>query len=116
MDTKINELQQKSDDVTNLTKVSIVQTLNKQLNEKSNYIQILESQLEKLRNTKKSSVILEGISPRIKYVKNTTPNQEAQKVEVPVLIHVSNVMLWDKQSNKADQSFCDWIVKNNSRK
>lgn len=52
---------------------------------------------------KKSSVILEGISPRIKYVKNTTPNQEAQKVEVPVLIHVSNVMLWDKQSNKASR-------------
>jgi large subunit ribosomal protein L24 len=52
---------------------------------------------------KKSSVILEGISPRIKYVKSSTPNQEAQKVEVPILIHVSNVMLWDKEKNQASR-------------
>jgi large subunit ribosomal protein L24 len=53
--------------------------------------------------TKKSSVILEGIAPRIKYVKNSTPNQESQKIEVPILIHVSNVMLWDKEKNIASR-------------
>ncbi len=49
---------------------------------------------------KKSSVILEGIVPRIKYLKNPQAQGEAKKIELPILIHVSNVMLWDKQVNK----------------
>lgn len=47
------ELDQKTNDLTNLTKVSMVQNLNKQVNEKNNYITILESQLEKYRNVPK---------------------------------------------------------------
>jgi large subunit ribosomal protein L24 len=50
---------------------------------------------------KKSSVILEGILPRVKYVKNAQSAQgEPRKIELPILIHVSNVMLWDKEANK----------------
>lgn len=54
---------------------------------------------------KKSSVILEGIIPRIKYVKNAQndQNQDSKKIEVPVLIHSSNVMLWDKIENQASR-------------
>ena len=52
---------------------------------------------------KKFSVILEGITPRIKYIKSSTQNQESKKIEIPILIHVSNVMLWDKQNNVASR-------------
>lgn len=48
---------------------------------------------------KTSRVSLEGILPRIKYVKNRQQGGEAQKVDLPIFIHISNVMLWDKQGN-----------------
>jgi large subunit ribosomal protein L24 len=51
-------------------------------------------------NKKTSRVSLEGILPRIKYVKNRQQGGEAQKIDLPILIHVSNVMLWDKLNNK----------------
>lgn len=50
--------------------------------------------------TKKSVVIIEGILPRIKYTKNRQGGDPV-KQEIPLLIHVSNVMLWDKNANKA---------------
>ena len=48
--------------------------------------------------SKKSLVFIEGIVPRIKYSKNRQGG-DPQKVEIPVGIHISNVMLWDNQSN-----------------
>ena len=48
-DKYASEIKQKNDEIINLTKVSMLQSVNKQLNEKTNYIQILEGQLEKLR-------------------------------------------------------------------
>lgn len=56
--------------------------------------------------TKKSSVILEGILPRIKYIKNSNTNNQEQnpkKIELPILIHISNVMLWDKEKNQVSR-------------
>ena len=52
--------------------------------------------------TKKSTLIIEGINPRVTYRKNpqsesNTPNK---KVEIPVTIHISNVMIWDKEQNR----------------
>ncbi len=44
-----NELKSKQEDLASLTKVSYIQSLNKQLVEKTNYCQILESQLDKLK-------------------------------------------------------------------
>lgn len=52
---------------------------------------------------KTSRVSLEGILPRIKYVKNRQQGGEAQKVDLPIFIHISNVMLWDKQGNTASR-------------
>lgn len=52
IETITEKLQSKTDDVTNLTKVSIVQTLSKQVDEKNNMIRILESQLEKYKSKK----------------------------------------------------------------
>ena len=52
--------------------------------------------------TKKSVVILDGIVPRIKFVKNPQ-GEEAKKVEIQIPIHTSNVMLWDKEANIASK-------------
>ena len=52
--------------------------------------------------TKKSVVILDGITPRIKFVKNPQ-GEDSKKVEIQVPIHTSNVMLWDKDANLASK-------------
>jgi large subunit ribosomal protein L24 len=52
--------------------------------------------------TKKSLVVIEGIPPRVKSTKNRQSG-EPVKTEIPVSIHVSNVMLWDKEANKASK-------------
>jgi large subunit ribosomal protein L24 len=52
--------------------------------------------------TKKSVVILDGITPRIKFVKNPQ-GEDSKKVEIQIPIHTSNVMLWDKDANVASK-------------
>lgn len=72
----MKDLDQKTNDLTNLTKVSMVQNLNKQVNEKNNYITILESQLEKYRNVPKKEeellLVKEEIIPVTKIVEPVT--------------------------------------------
>jgi large subunit ribosomal protein L24 len=46
----------------------------------------------------KSIVFIEGIAPRVKYFKRAQ-NTEAKMVELPIPIHISNVMLWDNKAN-----------------
>lgn len=50
----------------------------------------------------KSLVTLEGVSGRIK-LKKLPQSKEAKKIEVPTFIHVSNIMLWDKESAKVSR-------------
>jgi|TARA_B100000282_G_C31694029_1_gene472938 large subunit ribosomal protein L24 len=50
----------------------------------------------------KSVAIINGVLPRIKYRKQN-PNSEAQKVELEIPIHTSNLMLWDEQNNQASR-------------
>lgn len=50
--------------------------------------------------TKKSLVTVEGISSRVKYSKNRQGTEPIKK-EIPIQIHISNVMLWDKDSNSS---------------
>jgi large subunit ribosomal protein L24 len=52
--------------------------------------------------TKTSTVIIEGIVPRIKYVKNKQSG-ETQKTELPILIHISNILLWDNEKKSASR-------------
>lgn len=55
---------------------------------------------------KKSSVIVEGVVPRLKYLKNkqkTQQQEESKRIELPILIHISNVMLWDSEKNQASR-------------
>jgi large subunit ribosomal protein L24 len=51
---------------------------------------------------KKSMALIDGVLPRIKYRKQN-PNAEAQKIEIQLPIHLSNLMLWDDQSNQASR-------------
>lgn len=50
----------------------------------------------------KSLVTLDGLPGRIKLTKSPQ-SKEAKRVEIPAFIHVSNVMLWDKQSTKVSR-------------
>ena len=51
---------------------------------------------------KKSIVFIDGIVPRIKYSKNPQGGEQ-KKSELQVPIHISNVMLWDKENNSASR-------------
>jgi large subunit ribosomal protein L24 len=51
---------------------------------------------------KKSSVCIEGIAPRIRYVKNKQGG-ESKRLELNIPIHLSNIMLWDKDANIASK-------------
>ena len=52
--------------------------------------------------TKKSIVYIDGISPRLKVIKNNRDGKTEQiNLEIP--IHFSNVMLWDSQENIASR-------------
>jgi large subunit ribosomal protein L24 len=48
---------------------------------------------------KKSIVFIDGILPRIKYIKNPQGGEQ-KRVELQVPIHISNIMLWDNELNK----------------
>lgn len=52
---------------------------------------------------KDSSVIIDGILPRVRFMKNSQGG-DPKKVDIPVSIHVSNVMLWDKEANRVDRT------------
>jgi large subunit ribosomal protein L24 len=56
----------------------------------------------KLIFRQKSLVVIEGVSTRIKYAKNKQGG-EAKKIELPIMIHSSNVMLWDNQTNQSSR-------------
>jgi len=51
---------------------------------------------------KKSIVFIEEILPRIKYVKNTQ-GEESKKIEIKTPIHISNVMIWDSETNTSSK-------------
>ena len=51
---------------------------------------------------KKSIVFIDGIVPRIKYSKNPQGGEQ-KKSELQIPIHISNVMLWDKENNSASR-------------
>ena len=47
---------------------------------------------------KKSFVIIDTVLPRIKYIKNRQGG-ESEKKTIQIPIHISNVMVWDKDGN-----------------
>ncbi len=53
-------------------------------------------------NSKDSTITIEGIIPRIKYIKDRQSG-ETKKLELQLAIHSSNVMLWDVTANTASR-------------
>ncbi len=53
-------------------------------------------------NSKDSTITIEGIIPRIKYIKDRQSG-ETKKLELQIAIHSSNVMIWDNVSNSASR-------------
>jgi large subunit ribosomal protein L24 len=53
-------------------------------------------------NSKDSTITIEGIIPRIKYIKDRQSG-ETKKLELQLAIHSSNVMLWDAAANTASR-------------
>ena len=51
---------------------------------------------------KKSVAIIDTILPRVKF-KKSPQGGEAKKLEIQGPIHVSNLMLWDKEANKSSR-------------
>lgn len=47
---------------------------------------------------KNSVVVIDNVLPRIRSIKNKQGG-EAERKTLPIPIHISNVMLWDKESN-----------------
>ena len=65
IESKNNEIKQKGEEITNLTKVSMIHTINKQLEEKTNYIKILEGMLERKNKQSSKELELELVPPVI---------------------------------------------------
>jgi large subunit ribosomal protein L24 len=49
-------------------------------------------------NLKKETVIIDTSVPRVKFLKARKDN-EPKKIELPISINISNVMLWDNEAN-----------------
>ena len=64
-------------------------------------------------NKKEKTVNLSELNPRIKYIKNRDGG-EPKKIELPINIHSSNVMLWDSVSNQASR--IGFKIVNNEKK
>jgi large subunit ribosomal protein L24 len=64
-------------------------------------------------NIKKEILTIDTVLPRIKYVKSREGG-ESKKVELQIAIHISNVMLWDKESNTSSK--IGYKVINNEKK
>ena len=65
-------------------------------------------------NQKKNSIVIDSISPKIKYTKNKE-GKETKKVEIPYLFDISNVMLWDQEAMIASRTGTK-LIKDNSTK
>lgn len=53
-------------------------------------------------NKNTNNVIIKEITPRIKFIKNREGG-EPKKLELPIKINISNVMLWDSITNQASR-------------
>jgi large subunit ribosomal protein L24 len=52
---------------------------------------------------KKSVLFIKEIEPRVKSIKSNAAGNEAKKVERPIPIHLSNVILWDTETKSASK-------------
>ena len=82
MELLSNELKAKQEELSSLTKVSYIHQINKQLVEKTNYCQILESQLDKLRREQNQPIQPNPVIERLaKKAADAEAEVKAQKEE-----------------------------------
>lgn len=65
-------------------------------------------------NPKRQTITVDSITPLVKYIKNKEGN-EPKKVELQIPINVSNVMLWDTETNKRGKVGYKMIEKEKKR-
>lgn len=54
-------------------------------------------------DVKKKRLNIDSVLPRQKFVKEKT-DKSSQKIDLPIYIHFSNVMLWDKEANNCSKT------------
>ena len=81
LEEKMIEIKQKNEELKNFAKFSIIQKVNKQLEEKNNYIQILELQIDKLKNK-------QPLSPKINEILLEEKIQLKSKHQPIVISHI----------------------------
>jgi len=81
---KNKEIKEKNEELTRLTKISLIQQYDKQVKEKNEYIKILESQLEKYKNSSKPQ------SPKLLDIISNGVNKE-KTVQEEKTLHETNV-------------------------
>jgi len=91
MELITNELKSKQEDLASLTKVSYIQSINKQLVEKTNYCNILEMQLDKLKREQSQSL-------------QTQPNPVIEKLAKKAAEAEAEIKAQKEQSEKAKLS------------
>ena len=101
---KINTLEE---DNTNFKKVSFVQSMNKQLTEKINYITILESQIQKYKNkdeiileVKQNSSVKESKEESVKESKEESVKESKEKIKEKHKKEEKNIK--EKYSNESE--------------
>lgn len=89
--SKNKEIKEKNEELTRLTKISLIQQYDKQLKDKNDYIKILESQLEKYKNSSKpqspklSEIVVQEELPKVDVsVKTNEPVPEPKPGQVQV--------------------------------
>jgi hypothetical protein len=75
LSAKNDEIKNQKDEISRLTKISLIQQYDKQLKDQNSYIKILESQLEKHKNSNSEHVTQEIIPEKI------VTNDEQQNIE-----------------------------------
>ena len=98
MKIKNNELQEKCDELNNLTKVSFVQSLNKQINDKNLIIQQLENQISKLKTPQTKEPIVENKKSKKETEFNVDTFEDVNGFEL--ISYKKNYYLRDLETNE----------------
>ena len=101
------EMKQQREELNNMSKVSMIQSINKQLEEKISYIKILESQLDKLRIKKPIEPIPEvhyeppqEVSPDVTYEEFFDPDEFEEINGYELLVYKKNYYLRDLETDE----------------
>jgi hypothetical protein len=105
---KNNELKEKTEEFANFTKVSYIQKINEQINEKNKYIIILESQLKKHNESKRMASKMKSTET----ITNKNILQEDILTESSTKNQTDNVLTESSTKNQTDNVLTESSTKN----